>query len=241
MIRNLKAMGLALVAVFALSAVVASAASAQGKLTTEGGQAVTLTGTETGVKANALTAFGIPVECPGSSYTGHKDNVTPHTFIPNLATSATITPHYATNCLALNTYPATVTKNGCDFVIRVGATTGEQTATKKTFAATFDVVCPAGKSIEVEVWEHAQAHTNVPWCTVKVGSQVGLVGAHVTSTPASDDLDLDGTVEGIKASRSGTKAILCPTSETSAAKFDLDVTVKAHNSLGNPVGITVTD
>jgi hypothetical protein len=49
MIRNLKALGLALVAVFALSALAASAASAQqGVFTSSDGTAKTLIGTETG-------------------------------------------------------------------------------------------------------------------------------------------------------------------------------------------------
>jgi hypothetical protein len=53
---RLKTLGLALVAVFALSAVAASAASAQqGKLTSDG--PVTLTITETGVEQNFFEMF----------------------------------------------------------------------------------------------------------------------------------------------------------------------------------------
>lgn len=66
--RNLKALGLAAVAVLAFSAVAASAASAQqGKLTSDG--PVTLTGEDTGV--NFFKAFGSEVRCPDSKYTGH--------------------------------------------------------------------------------------------------------------------------------------------------------------------------
>ncbi len=55
MIRNLKALGLTLAAVFAMSAIAASAASAQqGTLTSDG--PVTLYGTETGpAGSNAIT------------------------------------------------------------------------------------------------------------------------------------------------------------------------------------------
>jgi hypothetical protein len=258
MIRNLKVLGLALVAIFAMSAMVASAASAQlqGKLTTEGGGAVTLTGTETGVKANRLTAFGLPVECEGSTYTGEKTLTTAeteagktHERVPNLATTATIVPIYnQPKCIATvggSNFPVTVTMNGCDYDIQIGETTGVQTETKKTFGATFDIVCPKEKDIQVEVWEVGDTeHKVAPWCTVTIKPQTGLKGAHVSSTPKAtpkDDIDLDGTVENITVSRSGSKPLLCPTSESKTASFDLDVTVKGEDALGAEKGITVTD
>jgi hypothetical protein len=258
MIRNLKVLGLALVAIFAMSAMVASAASAQtqGKLTTEGGGAVTLTGSETGEKANRLTAFGLSVECPGSTYTGKKTLTTAeteagkkHEPLPNLSTTATIIPVYnQPKCIAPvggSNFPATVTMNGCDYDLTVNETTGEQTETKKTFGATFEIVCPKEKDIEIEVWELGDTvHSVAPWCTLTVKPQANLKGAHVTSTPKAtpkDDIDLDGTVEKITATRSGTKPLLCPASETKEAKFDLDVTVKGENAAGEEKGITVTD
>ena len=93
MARNLKALGLALFVVFALSAVAASAASAQvGKLTSDG--PVTLFGTQTGeAKNNALIAFGGETTCTKASYTAHKYNVTPHDDIPSGESSITITPN----------------------------------------------------------------------------------------------------------------------------------------------------
>ena len=91
MTRILKALGLALVAVFALSAVAASTASAQqGTLTSDG--PVTLTATETGVGQNWFEAFAAKIECPGSTFTGHKVATTPHTPISSGATEATLTP-----------------------------------------------------------------------------------------------------------------------------------------------------
>jgi hypothetical protein len=258
MIRNLKALGLALVTISATSAIVSSAASAQtqGKLTTEGGVAVTLTGTETGVEANRVTAFGLSPQCPGSTYTGKKRLTTAeteagkkHELLPNLSTSATIIPSYnQLKCITpiggVN-FPLTVTMNGCDYDLQIGETTGEQSATKKTFRLTTDIVCPTGKSIEMEIWEVGQNHLiTAPWCTLKFPAQSGLKGAHVTSTPIAmprDDIDLDGAIEGIKITRSGSKPLLCPTSETKEGRFDLDITVKAENSLGEEKGVTVTD
>ena len=130
MTLNLKALGLALVAVFALSAVAASAASAQqGTLTSTG--PVTLTATETGAAQNWFEAFGARVECPGSTINGHKVATTPHVPIPVPATQATLTPKWLEtvgglpNCkvpgLGLT---ATIDMNGCDFVASINQTTG---------------------------------------------------------------------------------------------------------------------
>jgi hypothetical protein len=95
--RNLKALGLALAAVFALSALTASAASAQtvGKLTVASGTSATLDGTENGV--NRITVFGSFVECPGSTGTGHEFGTTPHVPVPAGASKVTLTPNFV-NC-----------------------------------------------------------------------------------------------------------------------------------------------
>ena len=70
MIRNLKALGLALVAVFAMSAMAASASSAS--VTSDG--PFTLTGTETGgTETNYLEAFGLKTKCPGSTSKGEAE------------------------------------------------------------------------------------------------------------------------------------------------------------------------
>ena len=96
MIRNLKALGLALVAAFALSAVVASAASAQqGTITIEGGAA---TGFATEKTPNKLKMLGAAIECPGSTATVHKAGSTTE-LVPNGATEVTVRPHYShTSC-----------------------------------------------------------------------------------------------------------------------------------------------
>jgi hypothetical protein len=240
MIRNLKVLGLALVAVFAMSALAASAASAQGvqgEFTTSNGTAQTLIGTETGAAgsgANALTALGAKVECPGSTLTGHKFNVTPHVAIPNKETTATITPHYK-NCAAFNpaSHPATVTMNGCDYVLHLGVTTG---GVAGTYGATVDIVCPAGKVIEVHVYNNV-AHTEL-LCTIKVkGGQNGLAGAHATNTAGTGTFDISGLILGIHVEREGLCLLDGKGSTTANGEFDIDVNVKS--SAG--VGVSITD
>jgi len=245
MVRNLKVLGLALVAMFALTAVAASVASAQqGKISTDG--PVTLKGEETGVAANSLTAFGLKVECPGSSYTGHKYNVTPHGFIANGETTATLSPKYkeeAENCkVTPGNFIATIDMNGCDYVIHLGVTTG---GVANTYGVTFDVVCPVGKEITLTIWTNAVDHTTVgkaPFCVQHVPPQTGLLGAHATDTK-NGHIDLTGTVEGIKVteSASATHPVLCPKKETLAGKFDLDVTVKGLNEAGGATSIGISE
>jgi hypothetical protein len=250
MIGNLKALGLALVAVFALTAVAASAASAQqGKLTSDG--PVTLKGTENPGTVNATTMFGFTIKCPESTYTGHAYNVTPHTLIPNGATTFTITPHYKqtlgphANCRATpGNFPVTIHMNGCDFVVHLGVTTTEP----NTYGVTYDIVCPVGQEITKTIWTTDALHTAnaAPFCVIHIPPQVGLAGGHIKDT-TNGTLDLNGTVEGITATRTNntgpadTHTLLCPESTTHTAKFDINITVKGTNGVGEPTAIGISE
>jgi hypothetical protein len=252
MIRNLKTLGLALVAVFALSAVAASAASAQqGKFTSDG--PVTLTGTENAAGPNAFTAFGLKVECPGSTYTGHKYNQTPHVFIPNNnSTTATITPHYKqvaangdANCRATpGNFPVTVHMNGCDYVIHLGVTTEPP----NTYGVLYDIVCPPNQEITLTAWTTDTLHTtgDAPFCVIHIPPQVNLAGGHVRDT-TDGTLDLNGTVTGITATRTNntgaadTHTVLCPEATTHTASLQINVTVKGHNEGGGATSIGISE
>jgi hypothetical protein len=233
MIRNFKALGLALAAVFALSAVAASAASAtNGQFTSDG--SMTLTGTETGTELNYLEAFGQKVECPGTTYTGHAVNST--NLLPSGSTTATITPHYkdeANNCRAAGGLFMTVTESGCDFVFHAG----EKVSTH-TYKVTADVVCAGANVISIHVYLD-EAH-EIPLCTLTVGSQNGLAGLHLkhTTSPA-DDIDLEGKVTTLKITRDAGTCGAQKTVENGV--FNFDVTMQGHNSLGEPTAVTVTD
>ena len=128
MIRNLKALGLALVAVFAMSAMVSSAASASPTITSTAG--ATIIGEEEGnVK---FTVTGQEVFCENAHYTG--------TAPANAFTTLTVTPEYS-GCFAetaigkLNANVVGFGAGGCDFLLH---STG-----------TADLVCAAGKDVTV--------------------------------------------------------------------------------------------
>lgn len=230
MIRNLKVLGLVLGAVFAMSAMVASAASAQ--LISDG--PVTLKTTETGPeKSNALTAFGLRTECPGSTITGHKYNVTPHGLIASGETTATLTPHYV-NCKSIVgglSLPTTVDMNGCDYVVHIA----------KGGALTFDIICPVGQEITVTVWTNATDHANAvtPMCILHVKEQKGLAGATASNT--ATDIDITGTLKNISVTKTKTThTLLCPAASTTTGEFDIDVTVQGFNGVGGATAISVS-
>lgn len=243
MAHNLKTLGLALAAVFAIGAVATSAAMAQqGTLTSDG--PVTEIATETGgAGTNFLKAFGLNLACPGSTYTGHQYNVTPHTLIPSGATTGTLTPQFKQtnhNCLMTpGNFPLTIDMNGCDYVVHFGATTG---GVAGTYGVTFDMVCPAGQEGTVTVWTNTTDETNAaaPFCVLHIPPQSGIAGLHATDTGVGD-IDLSGTLTGIKVLKTkSTHAILCPAAETKTAESGLDLTVQGRNGGGSATAISIS-
>jgi hypothetical protein len=231
MIRNLKALGLALVAVFAMSAVVASAASAAiPSLTSDG--PVTLSGSDNVGTKSTLTAFGLKTEC-NATYHAHKYNVTPRVFIPSGATTVTVTPTYS-NCLGViggTSTPATVTFNGCDYVLHIGNTV----AGVEKYGGTTDIVCPEGQQIEIHVYTNSSHATTI--CTIKVPGQTGLAG--VTVQNSGGNLVLGGPITGIRASKTG---ILCGgTAETTTGEEDISITVSGKNEAGGATSVSISD
>lgn len=142
MTRNLKALGLALVAVFAMSAVVASAASAQDKFTTANGNPAYLHGEQVGPIAE--NQFGINhtenlVHCENATFESTGT-------VANGAEKAVVHPTY-TGC----TSPfgeATVDTTGCDYVLTGTTETHEKTETGGTETdATVNLECPGGEGV----------------------------------------------------------------------------------------------
>lgn len=233
MIRNLKALSLALTVSFAIGAVVVSVASAQQCVLTSDGP-VTLNMSETGVDQNATTMFGEKIECVGTVYTGHYFNVTPHIAIPGAATTITVTPHYNNaNCTSFpGPRKVTITMNGCDFVFHIGNTVGAD-----RYALFADIVCPAGQRIEKHVYVGPNDELE-SWCTYTIKPQAGLPGARVTTTTGgANDLDIVGAFQNIHVEKHG----MCGAGTTNFGEWDIDLTVKGTSMGGQATPITVTD
>jgi hypothetical protein len=245
MTRFLKTLGVAFFAALALSAVVASAASAQtnGKLTSTG--PVTLHGTQTGTYgsgANAMTTFGNVVECEKAFYTGHKYNVTPHTLIPSGESTFTVTPHYGV-CTTLSSgirFTTTVDMNGCDYDFHLLETT--PAGTSHTYGVRTFVTCPVGKHIQLTQFSSAANHTaGTSFCTTTIEENpAGYLGLHATDT-TNGTIDISGTIKGIKKHRhSPTGSFLCPTATTEVGELHLDIAVTGKNASGQTTAISLS-
>lgn len=113
MIRNLKALGLALVAVFALSAMAASAASAADLFHAEG-KNNKFTGKQDGTTNDVFTTTAGTVECNNATYEGSQAEET--------ASEAEVTAAYS-ECTAFGGFAgATVHMNTCRYLFTINAT-----------------------------------------------------------------------------------------------------------------------
>jgi len=233
MTRNLKALGLALVAMFAMSAMAASAAQAQtqGEFTAAASPA-TLTGDGGGDK---FTAAGTTVTCSDADF--HS----PLTNVPT--TTVTITPIY-TGC-TVGTLPATVTMNNCDYMFHAGNTAPGGNG---TYGVTVDVDCPTSTTtIEIDAWLSPHRKTtmpNNPDCIVTVseaGNQ-GLTGAHLTND--HPHVNISGTVTGVDY-EVHKNHFLCPGEDTvpkGDGEYDInEVTVEGRTEGGGANTISVSD
>jgi hypothetical protein len=232
MIRNFKIVGLALIPVLALTALTsaASAQAANGRLTSTGN--VTLTGTE--ITPGKATAFGLTVECPGSTAVGHKVGSTT-AFLPNGSEEVTITPTFKQPCKS-NVGPSTIDMNGCDVVSHIGETTG----VADTYSGTSDLVCPAGKDVTVTSWfSEAEHKEGKEACTIHVSPQTGVKGGTVKDT-TEGDLVLNGPVRGKAVeTKDGLHSLLCPAKEGEGELSGV-ATVKGHNEVGANTAISLS-
>ncbi len=169
MTRNAKILGLALVAMLAMGAAMASAASAaeQPRLTVESYPA-TLSGEQTTGASNEFTLEGgRTLKCETVKYTGTYTEAE----AKGEPWSITVLPEYLT-CTATilgNLTPATFTMNGCTLTYTASTYVNETEATGKEA----HILCPAGKVIEVHVWQTKEKDEKkeVPICTYTLGPQ----------------------------------------------------------------------
>jgi hypothetical protein len=111
MIRNIKVFGLALVAVFAMSAVVASAASANAFMS-EGNVTAAITANQIKGEDHVFSVEGNKVECETAKFATSGEVASPTGEI-------TVHPTYS-GCTAFSFVGASVTTTGCDYTLKVG-------------------------------------------------------------------------------------------------------------------------
>jgi hypothetical protein len=227
MSRNLKALGLALLAAFALSAVMVSAASAHtpAKFTTGSDWTVLHSQAETNL---VLKEGAIETSCTEVGVDGSTSETAP--------TSITVEPTYgvttdttgATKCkiVAGGEFDLQVHTNGCLYVFAAGGETDGSTS----------ITCPAGKSIEFTAdilgkWrpclDFGAQTPGTP--TVDYTNQTEVTGGNNVW-----DMTVKSTVKGISYTKTG----LCGSGTFTQAEISGSVTVWGTDTGGNPVNVT---
>jgi hypothetical protein len=141
----MKALGLSLVAVLAMSAIVASAAQA-GKLSTEGGGSTNIQADQIGgghvfeVEGNKVTCSTAHFYSVAMTPKGSETEVE----VANGATSITMHPEYK-GCTAFGIINSTVTTTGCNYTIEAP---GNEEA-GMVYKANIKLECEAGKKVEI--------------------------------------------------------------------------------------------
>jgi hypothetical protein len=214
--RNLKMLWLALVAVFAMSAVTASNAAAekQGQFTAEEYPAhIFAEDTD-----DIFTVLGQPLLCKHQTFTG---------VLASESTDITINPEY-TKCENVNNKKqVTVTMNGCNFTFTAGTVTSATTVHGEVH-----ITCPTGKEIEAHTYNDV-AHTSVH-CTLVIPPQT----LPVTYTNHNGHVFLEPT-EGTSVPVTGTEKGTCTAGlniHFSSATSNLGVTVEGTESNAIDVG-----
>ncbi len=236
MIRNLKMLSLALVAVCAMGAVAASAASANANYWfTSGADAsdwLVLKGEQVEKTQDEFRVDGVVGGAPGitkcekTTYTGSGTATT--------ATTFTVSAEYD-NCELEPFGKATIAMNGCTYVIHTdpfGDTTNGSYDTDTT------IVCPAGKEITIEA-----KIGGILKCTVHIEPQDLGTGIVLTNEPAATPTDLVAHINfsNIKYTQTtGTSgASRCTTTTTTSnGVYNGTATFKGFKT-GTPLGAQV--
>jgi len=174
MTRTLKSLGLAVVAVLAMSAVVASAAQAQAttaKFTSMGKYPATFTGANGAGQETFKTEAGT-VEC-ASSFHGVTGEATQ---------TVEVSPTY-TGCVAFGFLNATVSMEGCKYTFKLTTTL----INPHRYQAHVNVHCPAGKTIKIVS----------ATCEVSIGAQTGLTTVDLQNSADTKSILVTPTVGGI--------------------------------------------
>jgi len=209
MTRNLKVLGLALVAVFAMGAVVASSASATSFHFNSAADHTIINGSQIGLHKFATTAG--EVTCEEANFSA--------TTTTKTETDVTITPVYSKCHINFfgSKVSATVAMNGCQYTL-----TSHQTVAGVTTPATIHLV-NCTKAAEVVA----------AGCTIKVNTGQTLGGQTITN--GVGDIVLTTNTSGITYSHSG---FTCGTGSGTTGTYKGETTVKGSDTEGKAVSIS---
>jgi len=233
MIRNLKALGLALVAIFAMSAVVASAAHATAASFSWDSGTTRLTGTaasiaDGGTQKTTITGGALSISCDtvyaNASVAGTSaTSITTDTKITytNSAEEAAGEKHTCTNNLGGK---VTLSTTDCNYRFNAG-----ETVTASSSKGTMDIVCPAGST--------GFTVTSAGLCTIHTFAQNGLGPVNYsTMTGPPEDITIEFNITNKTYTHTG----LCGNATKADGTYTGKITVKGSNASGGQTNVTVT-
>jgi len=225
--RNVNAFGLALIVALAMTAVFASGAQAQIKVTT-GSSPAWLTGEPIGhpnITGNIHTltlAGGQVVTCEEIKFTST---------VSSGATQVTVVPSYKKCAVKIGSekFPATVTMNDCDYVLHGGVEVSSTTFKE----GEVDLLCPTGISVEIHVYKKEPHIKENELCTYFVAPFVNKKANEFHNVAGSpNDVTITTTATGIAVTRTG--SLLCGATPTTAT-YTGSTTVKAFEDMGGTI------
>lgn len=197
MTRNLKALGLALVAAFAMSAVVASAASAESAFKFKSNTAnPILTATQHGSNVDVFTTDAGTVSCNTANYVGSQAGTETN--------EIEVAPTYS-GCTAFGFIGVPIHTNGCKYRFTTGTKTGSD------FEGSVHIVCPTTTSPSHK--QHVIEITAPFSCTVTVpGGQTpaGKVTFTNLGSGHTQEVTVDVDLTGITYEEHDSDSFPCP-------------------------------
>jgi hypothetical protein len=226
MIRNLKALGLLVVAAFAMTAIGASAAHAQPANFQAGSYTATVRGVQT--TENTLSNGIRSVSCATANLTGG---------LPAASTTITIESSYS-NCTGNGNTTATVTTNGCDYTLHVVTKTATDTGT-----GSVTIMCPPGQAIQVDIWATGKAHNEPKLCRLEVPEQgpVGGIEWHdiTPAAPAKKTVLLTLNINTLRVLRTEGTLLNCGPAEKTTATYTGNIEWSAKNGSEVPIDLFI--
>jgi hypothetical protein len=231
MTRNLKVLGLALVASFALSAMVASAAQAESFWFTSEIASPTITGSQKAAFFDKFKTDSGTVTCEKATYTGSATGTTSATI--------TIIPKYEECEIA--GVPAKIDMNSCDYIF----TQHTKIETTK-YTVTTTINCTGTNEIKVTITPPG----GTVKCTINIPHQTIATGVTATNGTSGGKADITADVSinptfaatgGITYSETaGTGTGACTTkSDTTNGTYIGEATLTGENAGGEAKGISV--
>jgi hypothetical protein len=238
MTRNIKALGLALIAVFALGALAAGAQAQTPVLTASEAGTVSVTTSQTiGAESEYFESIGRKLECEKAHFSST---------VATKNSAITIIPDYTDhtqggNCRAGGTLVTTVTEEGCDFVFHNPKTESGQT----DYTVNVEIVCPTTpvkKSITIHV---RNLLNNADACTITVPEQTAVGALTVKNTAETggfkDDIDVSGSVVVNTIVHSNNTALCGVEAGKSKEVATSYVINKAITIADSKIGLTMSD